>query len=107
VININAAPREVLLALPGMTAEAVAVIMMRRASSPIPNADALAGWLSPGSRGVFLASYPEFVRAAVFSAPQLIGAVVGGVRGTPLVARVTLTTVPVAGRLAVIRRETE
>ena len=27
--------------------------------------------------------------------------------GTPLVARVTLTTVPVVGRLAVIRRETE
>jgi type II secretory pathway component PulK len=107
VINVNAAPRAVLSALPGMTEEAVAVIMIRRASSPIPNADVLAGLLSSGSRGVFLASYPEFVRAAVYSAPQLIAVVVGGVRGTPLVARVTLTTVPVAGRLAVIRRESE
>lgn len=107
VINVNTAPREVLAALPGMTEEAVAVIMMRRARRPIQNADALAGWLSPGSRAVFLASYPEFVRAAVFSAPQLVGVVAGGVRRTPLVARVTLTTVPVAGRLAVIRRESE
>src|SRR5207245_1467362 len=54
-----------------------------------------------------LASYPEFVRSAVFTAPQLVGTVTGGVRGTPLVTRVTLTIVPVAGRLAVIRRETE
>jgi len=107
VINVNTAPREVLSVLPGMTEEAVAVIMMRRASGRIPNAYALVGWLSPGSRAVFLASYPEFVRTAVFSAPELVGVVAGGARGTPLVARVTLTTVPVAGRLAVIRRETE
>ena len=37
----------------------------------------------------------------------VVGTVTGGVRGTRLVARVTLTMVPVAGRLAVIRRETE
>jgi general secretion pathway protein K len=107
VININAAPREVLLALPGITEEAAQLLVMRRGTSPIPNADALVGRLSPGSRAVLLANYPEFVREAVFSAPQLVAVVVGGVRGTPLVARVTLTAVPVAGRLAVIRRETE
>jgi general secretion pathway protein K len=107
VINVNAAPREVLLALPGITEEAVQLLVKRRGTSPIPNADALAGLLSPGSRAVLLASYPEFVRAAVFSAPQLVALVAGGVRGTSLVARMTLTAVPVAGRLAVIRRETE
>jgi len=67
----------------------------------------LAGLLSPTARRALLASYSEFVRSAVFAAPQLVGTVTGGVRGTRLVARVTLTMVPVAGRLAVIRRETE
>jgi len=107
VININAAPREVLVALPGITEEAAQLLVMGRGTSPIPNADALVGRLSPGSRAVLLASYPEFVRAAVFSAPQLVAVVAGGVRGSPLVAHATLTVVPVPGRLAVIRRETE
>jgi hypothetical protein len=43
----------------------------------------------------------------VFAPPQLVAVVAGGVRGTPLVARVTLTIVPLIGKLAVIRRETE
>jgi len=107
VINVNAAPREVLAVLPGVTDEAVQLLMMRRGGGAVANADAFAALLSPSSRAVLLASYPEFLRAAVFSTPQFIGVVAGGVRGTRLVARVTLTMVPVAARLAVIRRETE
>jgi len=106
-INVNAAAREVLAALPGITEETVSVLLMHRGSAMLANADALAGLLSPTARATLLASYPEFVRAAVFAPPQLVGVVTGGVRGTPITARVTLTTVPVAGRLAVIRRETE
>jgi type II secretory pathway component PulK len=106
-INVNAAPREVLAAVPGITEETVRVLQTHRGGAPLPNADALAGLLSASARATLLASYPEFVRAAVFGPPQLIAVVTGGVRGTPITARVTLTTVPVAGRLAVIRRETE
>ena len=106
-INVNAAPPEVLATLPGMTEEAIRMVIMHRRATPLPNADVLAGLLSPSGRRTLLASYPEFVRSAVFTAPQLVGTVTGGVRGTPLVTRVTLTIVPVAGRLAVIRRETE
>ena len=106
-INVNAAPPEVLGTLPGMTEEAIRMVIMHRRATPLPNADVLAGLLAPDARRTFLASYPEFVRSAVFTTPQLVGTVTGGVRGTPLVARVTLTMVPVAGRLAVIRRETE
>ena len=106
-INVNAAPREVLGTLPGMTDETVQRLVIQRGSTPLPSADALARLLSPAARALLLASYPEFVRAAVFAAPQLVVYVAGGVRGTPIVARVTLTTVPVSGRLAVIRRETE
>lgn len=107
VINVNAAPREVLATLPGMTDEAVQHVLTQRERTPVQNADVLTGWLSSGARAALLASYPEFVRAAVFTPPQVTAVVVGGVRGTPLVARVTITAVPVAARLAVIRRETE
>ncbi len=106
-INVNVAPPEVIAALPGMTEEAVWLLMMRRGRTPIASADVLAGLLSPGARATLLARYPEFVRSAVFAPPQFVAVVTGGVRGTPLVARVTLTIVPVAGKLAVIRRETE
>ena len=107
VVNVNAAPPPVLETLPGMSPEAVQLLVTRRGSTAISNTDALVGLLSPGARATLLASYPEFVRAAAFSPPQLIAVIAGGVRGTPLVARMTLTVVPVAGRLAVIRRETE
>jgi len=105
-INVNAAPPEVLAALPGMSEEAIRMVIMHRGATPLPNADVLAGLLSSSARRALLANYPEFVRSAVFAAPQLVGTVIGRVRGTPITARVTLTMVPVAGRLAVIRRET-
>jgi type II secretory pathway component PulK len=107
VVNVNAAPPDVLRTLPGMTEEGVYLLTSRRPLRPLHSADELAGLLSRSSRIVFLSSYAEFVREAVFDPPQLIATVEGGVRGTPIVARATLTAVPVPGRLAVIRRETE
>jgi len=107
VVNVNAAPPEVLRVLPGLSEEAVVVLMARRAVRPIMNADELAGALSRSSRDLLLNNYAEFVRATVFSPPQLVATIEGGVRGTPIIARATLTTVPVPGRLAVIRRESE
>jgi type II secretory pathway component PulK len=107
-INLGAAPPVVIATVPGMSEEAIALLVDRRlAGHPVQSADELAGLLSSSGRATLYASYPEFVRAASFAPAQLIAIVEGGVRGTPLVARVTLTTVPVAGRLAVIRRETE
>lgn len=105
-INVNAAPPEVLETLPGVTEEVVQVLVMRRGQT-FRNADELIGLLSPSARAGLLGSYPEFVRTAVFAPPQLVATVIGGVAATTLEARATLTMVPVAGRLAVIRRETE
>lgn len=107
VINVNAAPREVLATLPGITEEVILVLLGRRSGRPVQSADELAALLSKSARAELLAQYPEFVRAATFAPPLLVAVVEGGVKGTPLVARVTLTLVPVPGRLAVIRRETE
>ena len=107
VINVTAAPPEVLATLPGVTEETLDLIVSRRGGAALASVDVLAGWLSPGARATLLASYPELVRATVFAPSQLVAVVTGGVRGTPITARVILTTVPVTGRLAVIRRETE
>jgi type II secretory pathway component PulK len=109
VINVNAAPRPVLRLLPGMTEESVMLLLSRRATRAFQSADELAEVLSKSSRESFLQSYAEFVRAAAFAPPQLVATLEGGVRGSPdsLVARAFLTVVPVPGRLAVIRRETE
>jgi len=107
VINVNSALPEVLRTLPGTTEEALFVLMGRRTEHALQSADDLAGALSRSARAVFLNDYAEFVRAAVFAPPQLIAMVEGGVMGTPIVAHATLTMVPVPGRLAVIRRETE
>lgn len=107
VINVNAAPAEVLRTLPGASEEAVFIMMRRRTARPLQNAEELAGALSRSSRAVFLNNYAEFVRAAVFAPPQLVATVEGGINGTSIVARAVLTVVPVPGRLAVIRRESE
>jgi hypothetical protein len=90
-----------------MSEEAVLVLTGRREVRTLRTADELAGFLSRPSRTLLLGSYPEFVRSTVFEPQQLIATVEGGVRGTPIIARATLTLVPASGRLAVVRRETE
>jgi type II secretory pathway component PulK len=107
VVNVSVAPLEVLRLLPGMTEEAVLVLMGRRTNRRFQSADELAGALSRSGRAMLLNSYAEFVRSAAFAPPQLIATLEGGIRGTPIVSRATLTVVPVPGRLAVIRRESE
>lgn len=108
VVSINAAPAKVLRVVPGLSEEAVRLIVERRASGRLlQSADELAGTLSSPGRRVLLAQYMEFIRAATFVPPQLVAVVEGGVSGTPIVARATLTVVPVPERLAVIRREVE
>lgn len=107
-VNINAAPIEVLRTIPGLGEEAVQVILTRRVlGHPLQSADDLAGLLSRPARTLLLAEYMEFLRATVFAPAQLVAAVEGGVSGTPITARATITVVPVPERLAVIRREVE
>lgn len=107
VVNVNAAPSEIIEILPGATRETAFVITSRRGARALRSADDLAAVLSRSARAALLNSYAEFVRAAVFDPPQLVAAVEGGIVNTPIQARVTLTMVPIPGRLAVIRRESE
>ncbi len=106
-VDVNAAPAEVLRTLPGLGEEAVWVITTVRATRPLTNADELAARLSPSARARLYDAYQNFLRAATFAPAQLVIHVAGGVRGTRLVARATLTCVPLPERLAVVRREVE
>ena len=108
VVNLNAAPAPVLRFVPGLGDEAIRLLLERqRLHRPIGNVDELLGLLSPSGRRILLGQYVEFLRVGVFAPTQLVGIVDGGVGDTPITARVILTCVPVPGRLAVIRRESE
>jgi type II secretory pathway component PulK len=105
-INLSAAPREVLLALPGMSSEAAERVLARRAlGRPVGSLDELAGLLSPSGRDVLLSRYADLARLATFSAPQIKITAEGGVRGEPPRAGVAILVVPLPDRLAVIRRQ--
>jgi len=105
-INLAAAPREVLQALPGLSPEAVDRLLARRAvGRPVASLDELAGLLSPGAREVLLARYADLARLATFSAPQLRITVEGGIGLEAPRATITIVVVPLPERLAVIRRQ--
>lgn len=107
-INLNAAPPEVLATVPGLTREAIGLILRWRANGQrVTSADALAASISPSARNVLYGDYQDFLRSATFAPSQLIVMVTGGVRGTRLLAHETLTAVPLPERLAVVRREVE
>ena len=62
VINMNAAPRPVLLSLPGMSEEAVAVLERKRGTSqPIEGLEDLSLHLSGGARSSLLAAMPKLM----------------------------------------------
>jgi len=105
-VNLSTAPKEVLLALPGMSPEAVERLLARRAAGrPVRSLDELAGRLSPSGREILLASYPELARFATFAAPQLKITAEGDVGGEPPRATIAVLVVPLPERLAVIRRQ--
>jgi type II secretory pathway component PulK len=107
-INLNSAPGEVLETLPGLGPEGVSMVLARRAAGePLAGSDHLISLLSPPARAMLLRDYQEFTRRAVYSPSRFVATVEGGVRGMRAVSRATITLVPAAGRLAVIRRRTE
>jgi hypothetical protein len=108
-VNANAAPAAILLALPGVSPEAVTRLLDRRAlGRPYGSLDALAADLSPAARAQLLAAYADLSRALTFGAPQLLLTAEGWVAsaGPPdgLHATIELLVVPLPDRLATVRR---
>jgi hypothetical protein len=107
-LNLNTAPVELLMAIPGMTSEAVEVVHgFRLVGRPVNSVDDLIRRLSPPARVALLERYGEFIHEAAFQATRFVLVAEGGIRGSSIVSRGWLTVVPTAGRLAVIRREME
>jgi type II secretory pathway component PulK len=104
-VNLSAASRQVLMALPGLSAEAVDRLLARReVGRPVASLDDLAGLLSPGARDVLLARYADLARLATFTAPQLKITAEGGIGAELPRATIAVVVVPLPERLAVIRR---
>jgi type II secretory pathway component PulK len=107
LVNLNAATVPVLRALPGFGEDVVRAVAQRRSVQALQSLDEVLGVVSAGSREALLAVYPDLMRTTSFAPMQLVAVVEGGVQGTALVSRATLTLVPLPERLAVVRREVE
>lgn len=108
LVDVNAAAPAVLAGVPGLGEEARTVLLDRRTvGRPVESVDELLALLSTNARAVLVSAYSDFAAVATFAPRQLLATVEGGVQGSPLQAQVAITLVPMPGRLAVIRRETE
>jgi general secretion pathway protein K len=84
-ININSAPRSVLLALPGMTEEAVSVLLQTRGSSqPIHSLQELSLRLSSGARASLIDANPELLPLVAFETRELDVRSEGWTDGSPV-----------------------
>ena len=105
VVDLSTAPGGVLRALPGLTPEAVDLILnRRRVGRPFTGLDALSADLSPPGRAVLLARYGDLARLATFAAPQLVVTATGWIESAAPRATLEVMVVPVSGRLAVVGR---
>lgn len=97
-VNVNVADRPVLLALPGMTEEAVAVLFRyRRRHQALANLTDLERDLSPGARNELEAHLPELLGQATTETRELAVTSVGGVEGSPVRVRITALFVRARG----------
>jgi general secretion pathway protein K len=83
-VNINAASEPVLLALPGITPEAVGAIMRTRMTAQaVTSLDALADGLSQGAREAMREAVPELVARTTTQTTEILVESTGWVEGSP------------------------
>lgn len=108
ILNLNATTALVLRLVPGLTTEAVGLILTRRADRrPIQTSDELVALLSAPSRTELLTHYQEFSRLIAWESSWLAITVTGGIGHRRPVATSHLRMLPTEGRLVVLRREAE
>jgi type II secretory pathway component PulK len=104
-INLNTAPAPVLGALPGFGAEAVRVVLERRAwGEGMTDLFQVIARLSPPAREAVLARYGEVLRRVAFAPSMLVVRAEGWVEGSRPRASVEALVVPAGMRAAVVRR---
>jgi general secretion pathway protein K len=105
-VNLNAAPRPVLLALPGMTEEAVRVLIARRASTrPVRSLPELGLELTPGARSLLLANQPALEKRIGFETRDVLVTSEGWLPGSPVRARVQAELVRATDQAIVVWME--
>jgi hypothetical protein len=102
-VNVDIASRRILLALPGMTPEAVDRILYRRSvRKPVASLENLAVELSASGRGELLNRNADLTRIVVFAPQQLVIRAEGWVEGYKPRTTVEEFVVPLPERLAVV-----
>lgn len=107
-VNLNAAPPPVLLALPGIGPEAVAVLLRhRRQGRPLRNLDAVPLELSEGARRAFLEALPDLRGRTLLETRELIVTSDGRASDGRNGVRVRALFVRAADAVYLVRRRTE
>jgi general secretion pathway protein K len=107
-INLNRASAAVLRAALGIPHELVQLIRERNLRGrPVENLDNLIGLAPASQRAMLAARYQELIQAVSFAPSELVVIATAGVGASPLRSTITLTVVPLSGRVAVIRRQVE
>jgi general secretion pathway protein K len=105
-VNLSAAPRPVLLALPGMSEEAARVLLLRRGSSrPVRGLQELALELSAGARALLLASQPALEKRIEFETRTVLVTSEGRLPGSPVLGRVQAELVRATDQAIVVWME--
>jgi general secretion pathway protein K len=95
-INVNTAPRAVLLSLPGMGDETVAAIVRaRQGRRAIASMEELTAQLSPGARSSLVENVAELSPRVAFETREVVAEADGWVEGSPV--RVTAQALLVRG----------
>ena len=104
-IYLDGAPLAVLASLPGIDAEAIAMVAdSRMRGSPIGDLLSLAAALSPQARQDLLAHYPELVRLTTNTPDAWTLTSRGSAGAPPLTASLELRLVKAGGRAAIVSR---
>ncbi|MEX2282339.1 MAG: hypothetical protein WEE89_07635 [Gemmatimonadota bacterium] len=85
-VNLNSAPREVLLSLPGMGEEAVR-LLERRGGQPIRSLNEVVDRLSPGARIPLQEAMPALQRRVDFETREVEAVAIGWLDGSPVRVR--------------------
>lgn len=84
-VNVNAAPREVLLSLPGLGDEAIAAIVQaQRARRPIRSMEELTAQLSSGARSSLVEVMAELQQRVAFESREVVVEADGWLDGSPV-----------------------
>jgi general secretion pathway protein K len=102
-VNLNAAPRPVLLALPGMSEETVRVLLGRRAAGrPVHQLGELSLALTSGARELLLANQVALMNRTTFDTRDVVVTSEGWLDGSPVRARVEAEMVRAGGEAVVV-----